>query len=264
MHPIERLRHVARASGAPVDDLVAEAAASLATFSDDPVALVAACRRLVDRHATVGPLWWLCARTLVAADPADEVWRCRSEHHADPTLGELVHAIPDGARVAAVGWPERLAEPFARRGDVEVHVLDVEGDGPGFARLLERLDVDALDVPVVGAAAAVASSDLVVLDATAIGPDQVVAASGSWLAAAVARAAEVPVWAVGGVGRALPAGLWPSLRRRLGDADDRPWDLGVDLVPTALIDVVAGPAGVGPVPAALAGTDVPDVAELRR
>ena len=27
---------------------------------------VDACRRLIDRHAANGPIWWLCARTLVA------------------------------------------------------------------------------------------------------------------------------------------------------------------------------------------------------
>lgn len=264
MHPIERLRFVARASGAPVDDLVAEAAASLAGFSQDPVALVTACRRLVDRHAAVGPLWWLCARTLLAADPADEVWRCRSEHQADPTVDELAHALPDGARVAVVGWPDRLAEAFARRGDVQVRVIDVDGDGPGFVRHLERLDVVAVDVPPAGAAAAVAAGDLVVVDTTAIGPDRAIAASGSWSAAAVARAAGVEVWAVGGVGRGVPAGLWPPLVARLGRPSDPPWEHDVDLVPLELVDRVAGRRGVEAVADARAAVDTPDVAELRR
>ena len=93
MHPIERLRFVARATGAPPDDVVREAAASLAGFAGDPASLVTACRRLIDRHAANGPIWWLCARTLVAADPADEAWRCLDAYVADPTVTELAHAL---------------------------------------------------------------------------------------------------------------------------------------------------------------------------
>ncbi|MCU1355031.1 MAG: hypothetical protein JWM89_449, partial [Acidimicrobiales bacterium] len=176
MHPIERLRYVARATGAPDDDVVREAAASLAGFAEDPTSLVTACRRLIDRHAGNGAIWWLCARTLVAADPADEAWRCLDDLTTDPTMDELSHAIPDGARVVVIGWPERLAPALSRRGDLEVRVVDVEGDGPGFVRLLERLDVPAVDVAVTGLAAAVAASGVVVLDAAAVGPEIALAA----------------------------------------------------------------------------------------
>jgi hypothetical protein len=264
VHPIERLRFVARASGAPPDEVVREAAASLAGFADDPVSLVTACRRLVDRHPATGAVWWLCARTLLAADPADEPWRCHSELHADPTLHELAHALPDGASVAVVGWPDRLADALAQRGDLEVRVLDVDGDGPGFVRALERLDVEAVDVPAGGLAAAVATAELVVLDPSAIGPTEAVAPAGSWAAAAVARAASVPVWAVGGRGRAIPLGLWPALEGRLAGAATPPWQRGVDLVPLDLVDAVAGPEGVVPVARYLQAVDTPDAPELRR
>ncbi|MGH9208547.1 MAG: hypothetical protein ACRD1G_18670, partial [Acidimicrobiales bacterium] len=64
MHPIERLRYVARADGAGPSALVRAAAGALAGFSGEPVALVTACRRLVDRHPAVGPMWWLAARVM--------------------------------------------------------------------------------------------------------------------------------------------------------------------------------------------------------
>lgn len=264
MHPIERLRYVARATGAPPDDVVQEAAASLATFADDPVSLVTACRRLIDRHPANGPIWWLCARTLVAADPGDEAWRCHSDFHADPTVDELAHALPDGAAVAVVGWPDRLAGAFARRGDVQVRVIDVDGDGPGFVRALERLDVEAVDVAVSGLAPAVAASDLVVIDASAIGPRDALVAPGGWAVAAVARTSERPVWLVGGRGRVVPAGLWPALQARLGGAARAPWERGLDPLPLELVDQVAGPAGLQVVADALATVDTPDAAELRR
>lgn len=264
MHPIERLRFVARATDAPVDDVVREAAASLAGFAQDPVSLVTACRRLIDRHPANGAIWWLCARTLVAADPGDEAWRCHSEFHADPTLDELSHLLPAGAAVAVVGWPDRLAAAFSPRGDVQVRVIDVDGNGPGFVRMLERLDVEAVDIAVSGIGPAVAGADLLVLEASAIGPTAALVEPGGWAAAAVARAGEVPVWLVGGCGRVVPAGLWPALESRLGGAATAPWDRGVDPLPLTLVDQVAGAAGLRTVADALATVETPDAAELRR
>ena len=264
MHPIERLRFVARSTGAPPDDVVQEAAASLASFADDPVSLVTACRRLIDRHPANGPVWWLCARTLMATDPGDEAWRCHHELGEDPTVDELANALPDGASVAVAGWPDRLAGAFARRGDVAVRVVDVDGDGPGFVRALERLDVEALDVAVSGLAPAVAASDLVVVDASAIGPRHALVAPGGWAVAAVARTSEHPVWLVGGRGRAVPAGLWPSLQARLGGPARAPWEQGLDALPLELVDQVVGPSGLQTVAEALATVDTPDAAELRR
>jgi hypothetical protein len=264
MHPIERLRYVARATGASPDEVVREAAGSLASFADDPASLVTACRRLIDRHPANGPIWWLCARTLLAGDPADEVWRCATEFHQDRAPDELGHALPDDATVVVIGWQERLAGALIPRGDVTVRVVDVDGDGPGFVRALERLDVDALDVPVSGLAPAVASADLVVVVAGAIGPRDALCAPGSWAAAAVARTAEVPVWLLGGVGRVLAAPLWSSAVERLGRPGGEAWDRGHDLVPLELVDQVAGTAGLGLTSSAVASVDAPDAPELRR
>ncbi|MBA3655450.1 MAG: hypothetical protein H0W70_14800, partial [Actinobacteria bacterium] len=106
MHPIERLRYVARARGAGPTALGREAAGALAGFADDPPALVTACRRLVDRHPTDGPVWWLAARVLAAADPGSEAWRAAEELADDPTPGELAAGLPGDATVLLVGWPE--------------------------------------------------------------------------------------------------------------------------------------------------------------
>ena len=264
MHPIERLRFVARATGAPPDDVVREAAASLAGFADDPASLVTACRRLVDRHAANGAVWWLCARTLTAPDAGDEAWRCLDDYVVDPTIAELGHALPEGARVAVIGWPERLLPAFGRRGDIEVRVVDVEGDGSGFVRELERADVAAVDVSVTGLAAAVATADLVLLDLCAVGPEVGLAAPGSWTAAAVATSADVPVWGTVGVGRLVPARLWPSLVGRLEGAATAPWEREHDHVPLALIGHLVGPSGPEATVDGLRRIDTPDVAELRR
>lgn len=264
MHPIERLRYVARATGAPGDDVFREAVSSLAGFAADPSALVTACRRLVDRHPTNGLIWWLCARTLVAPDPADEAWRCLDDHVTDPTQRELAHALPEGARIALVGHPWRLGDALTRRGDVEVWVVDLVGDGPGFVRELDGGDVAAVDVPFTGLASAADAADLVLLEASAVGPEHAVCEPGSWALAAVARTSGTPTWLVGGVGRMVPDGLWPPLVDRMRVSSPGPWSADSDLLPIELVDRIVGPAGPVEPSVARAAVDTPDVAELRR
>ena len=69
MHPIEHLRHLARAGDIPPEWLVPEAATALRGLADDRHALVLACRKLLEHHARCGPLWWLCGRLLTARNP---------------------------------------------------------------------------------------------------------------------------------------------------------------------------------------------------
>jgi hypothetical protein len=241
VHPIERLRYVARATGAPADSVLREAASSLAGFAEDPVSLVTACRRLVDRHPANGPIWWLAASVLTAVDPVEAAWACVDRFDADRSLREVAEALPEEARVCVVGWPPRLVEAFGRRGDLEVRVVDVEGDGPGFVRVLEDAAVPAVDIDITGLGGAAATADVVVLDASAIGPEVALVPAGSWPLAAIARSASVPVWLVGGVGRRVSAGTWPALFGRLVGGATAPWDGGLDRLPVDLVDRTFGP-----------------------
>lgn len=240
MHPIERLRHVARAVGAPDESVLREAASSLVPFADDRPTLVTACRRLLDRHPVNGPVWWLAARMLTEVDATAAAADVVARVDADPVLDEVIAAIDPDARVCVVGWPPRLADVFARRGDVEVRVVDVEGDGPGFARLLEDLDVPTIDIDVTGMGGAVGDADLVLLESTAIGPEVAVCPSGSWPLAALASTASVPVWLVGGEGRTIGPATWPALFDRFVGATTAPWEGGADRLPLALVDRVFG------------------------
>jgi hypothetical protein len=76
-----------------------------------------------------------------------------------------------------------------------------------------------------------------VLEASAAGPDSVVAVAGSLAAAAVAQQSGVPVWAVVGRGRRLPA---------------------------RMLDAIVGPAGPVEVAVGLATADCPEAPELLR
>ena len=118
MHPIERLRMVARAAGEGPALVAQEAAGALVAFGDDPAGLVTACRRLVDRQPTSGPIWWLAARVLTSTDPTTEAWRAVEQLQDDPTAERVAAALPDGAVVTVVGLGEHTADALVRRGDV--------------------------------------------------------------------------------------------------------------------------------------------------
>ena len=240
MHPIERLRHVARADGAGPSLLVREAAGALASFGNDPPGMVTACRRLVERHPTVGPMWWLAARVLAAPEPVAAAWRAADELDGDTTAQSLAADLPDDATVVVIGWPEVVAEALRRRADLEVLVVDSAGLGSGLSHRLRGAGVDALDVMDAGLGPAVAEADLVLLEAGALGTDGFVAPVGSRAAAAVARLAGAPVWMVAGVGRALPPAMWDALVERFKADQTEPWDRVDELVPVDLVDEVVG------------------------
>lgn len=93
VHPIERLRFVARARGVPDDLLAVEAAQALLTFADDPAALTAACRRVLARQPACGPLWWVCARLITAESPRRAAWESVELLESDTTCAEASFAV---------------------------------------------------------------------------------------------------------------------------------------------------------------------------
>lgn len=262
MHPIERLRHVARATGADPAVLAREAAGALVSFRGDPAGLVTACRRLLDRHIEVGPLWWLAARVLVADDPSAEAWASAQALDEDTTARQLAADLPADTTVVVLGWPDVAASGLGRRGDIEVLVVDAGGYGRSFSSRLQALDVPAVEVPEGGLGPAVAEAGLVLLEATALGPDGLVAPTGSYAAAALARHVGIPVWAVAGVGRVLPGRLWEALTARLADGRDESWDRAVEVVPGDVVDVVVGPEATVPFAEAFRRADCPVTPEL--
>jgi hypothetical protein len=262
VHPVERLRYVARASGVAQGVLVRETAEALASFASDPQGLVTACRRMIARQPGSGPLLWLAARTLTAPDPRAELRRAAAEADDDPTVGELRHALPDDATVCVLGWPEVIGAALPARGDLEVLVVDVHGEGSRFVQRLWDRDVEAVDVPLGGLGAAAAAADVVLLESAAIGPAAAVCVSGSHAAAAVARHAGRDVWLVGGVGRMLPGRLYRVVEDRL--FGDDPWEADDEQVPLDLVASIVGPRGRISVTDAVASPDCTPAPELLR
>jgi hypothetical protein len=235
----------------------------MAAFGNDPAGLVTTCRRVVDRQPGIGPLWWLCARMLTASDPRSEGRRASSEISDDTTADELALSLPDGATVVVLGWPSIIGDALVRRGDCSALVIDTLGEGTGLVRRLLRADVEVDEVPPCGLAAAVSAASLVLLEASAIGPDAALCVAGSHAAAAVAYTSGVPVWLVGGVGRILPARVWQSLRQRIEDRGVS-WEQDDEFVPLGLISHLCGPTGVESVADGLTRLDCPIAPELLR
>lgn len=233
---------MARSSGVDQRSLVRETALALRGLRGDPTGLLVSCRRIIERHPTSGALWALAARTLTATDPSLELGMFGRLVEEDPTPETVYHSLPEDATVCVLGWPDLVAEALVRRGDVSVLAVDVLGEGSGFVQRLRRADVDAECVPPAGLGAAVGSADLVLLEASAASAEGVLAIAGSRAAAAVAYCSELPVWAVVGHGRRLPAPLWGALLNRLG-ADADPWELDDEVVPAGTISHVIGPNG---------------------
>jgi len=262
VHPIERLRFVARAGEAPTAPLVREAAVALASFTDDPVELLTACRQLIERRPSCGPLLWVAARMVTGTDPNTEAWDAVDTLERDTSARELAHALPADSTVLIIGASEICGAAVLRRPDVEVLVADTVGEGYGLVRQLEARDHLVVDVPPAGVGAAAVEADLVLLEAEIMHDQAALARSGSRAAAAVARHADVPVWLVAGIGRVVPTRMFDWVVARGTDID--PWDDDVETVPLGLIDKVAGPAGPQPVHEIRYRIDCPVAPELFR
>ncbi|MEM9521987.1 MAG: hypothetical protein AAGA37_21945 [Actinomycetota bacterium] len=262
MHPIERLRYMARAGDVGTGSLVYEAAMALGAVSHDRAELVLACRQLIEHRPSSGPLVWLSARMLTGGDAGSEAWDASEMIERDKTPRELEHALPGDTGVVVVGSPELSTPALVGRGDIEVFVLDTTGEG---YRLVHRLDINdrlAVDVPLRGLGSAVADADLVVLETDALGPDSALCAVGSLAAAATAKQLGTEVWLTAGVGRCLPASMWEPLRDMV--VSDEPWEDDHEVVSLDLIDRVVGPGGPVPVAEARFRIDCPVAPELFR
>jgi hypothetical protein len=261
VHPIEWLRAVARSGGASPHDLAGEAATALAALADEPHDVLPACRRLLDRHPSVGSLWWACARMVAAADPSAEADAIVRDLDAEQTGLSLTLDLPESATVTVVGWTELADELAVRRGDLRIlAVVDDHGAGAGGRRSRWSLweDGESVDdsdevvvVPRPGLGAAVRASDVVLVEALAVGAERVVAAAGTLAAAATARQLDAAeVWLSVGVGRRLPDSLLAALEDRVfGPYDERePWKAQADRLDAGLVHRVVEPLTI-PCPA---------------
>ena len=238
MHPIERLRYVARAGVVPVGPLVRESAAALSSFADDPKGLLTSCRRLLDRRGDCGPLVWLAARMLTAMDPRTEANKVVIDLDHDPTprgLQDGLDSLPAGSSVLAVG---------------EL--------GAFVAALRDRADLRSLDPDDLEAAG---TADLVLMTSDCVGPSQALVVAETVSVAEMARGWGTPVWLIAGAGRILPERMWDPLSARHRPHDPAMRGLSVlDL--DRFVTRVVTPSGLRTPAEAARESDCPVVPEL--
>ena len=208
MHPIERLRAVARAREVDQRYLAHEAARVLSVMGTDSMGLVTSCRRLIDRHPAAGALWWTCARLVEARDPRAEGHRTASlfaEAVADdPVVDALALDLPERAVVAVVpdpaGGSEVVGDLRARREDLalseEPHI-----DEPTVVDGLLRAED-------------VRRPRILVAEAAAVGPRGALVRAGRVAAVGTGRGRGATVWLAPGPARHLPPPLFDVVVER--------------------------------------------------
>jgi hypothetical protein len=249
VHPIEHLRYLARSGYADAPELVAETASALRHLGADPANLLLTCRRIVEKHPTCGPLWWMCAELLTALEPRDTLRRCVERVNEDSTpaqlAGHLATCLPDGGVVVVNGWSWEVAVALAQSFDIEVCVVDGDNGADHMVRVLERNDVVAHLVEPQRAAAAVVESDGVLIAASFAAPEGIWSPIGSAQLATAAYCADIDVIATTPVGTRLPK-VFTDAMVRLVDEDTRgeSWHRDIEMVPVALLSAVVGSGGV--------------------
>jgi len=262
MHPIERLRYVARADGAGPALLVRETALALCAMEFDPQSLVLACRRIVERHPTMAQLWWLCANVLAAPEPFARARELALVVERDETPGHLDDALPDDATVLIVGWPFNAVKCLAQRGDAMLLVVDSHGEGEALVDRLHDAEIAAELVPFECVAAAAQQATLVVVEALACGPKHALAVGGSRAVMETAKSLGKPAWLVAGAGTRMPETLWKGMIGALNLPSD--WHAGLDIIDVSRFDRVVGPSGASEDPNAALEPECPASTELLR
>lgn len=273
MHPIERLRYVARAGDADPSLLAEEAALALGDLGGEPRALVPACRRLIEFHPGCAPLWWVCAELLGADDPFGRAEELAEALRDDPTSDELAAALPGAATVVTTGGPI-IDAALQERPDLAVHLVASAGElRYRLRRMGERVDVSGFLDEEVDEACATAT--LVLVEAEALGPQGALLAPDA--AAVVREGAGIETWVVAARGRMLPGPLFDELRRRtlepprfaaprrypeLDADEDETVEKVLHLVAVEELAVVVGPEGAERPTTALSRLRCPVPAEL--
>lgn len=237
MLPFERLRSLAR-SGADDSVLVEEAADCLGEFGDDTTQLVTVCRRLLAHHAECGPLWWLCAHVVAAANPADGARDAMRRLHADRTaarLGSLL-PFPHDQPIAVLGWPEIAGRALAQRPDLDIAAIRPRNGDRSMTARLRRFEqpirvVDEAEI------AALAPTHLIVETSAASPTTALVAEATADLLWGLGTSASL--WLVVGTGRLLPVRLFDVLH-----AEVKRQEIDLEELDVAKAEQVAGPAGL--------------------
>ena len=212
MHPIERLRFIAQADDESARALAEEAAFTLAELAvEDAAAVVMAGRRLVERHPSCGPLWWVCSGLIETDDPYGAAERLSAELYSDPTPARLADSLRQRAAasdaIAALLPAEVLVEALERRGAGELRVIGCHRSLGSAMRALGRHVDEIVGYEFDESESALSGAALLVVEVCLAGKAGVVVGSECAAAIELAGRLGVPAVAVAGTGRVLSSPL---------------------------------------------------------
>jgi hypothetical protein len=222
MHPIERLRYIARADDEPASSLATEAAYTLGDLSHyEPNAVLTACRRLLDRHPECGPLWWVGAQLVGAGDPFEAARRAGAELCSDATpdrLAEAMRASFTAGDTFVFGLPcDTAVQALNRSRAVSLRIVGSSWALRRAMRSVYSAGVEGVVGYEVGEEEdAVQGASLVVVEALAAGSGRCLLSPGSvrLVESVLDSGLAVSLWLVAGVGRCLPEPLYRAVAER--------------------------------------------------
>ncbi len=241
VHPLERLRYVARNPVGRVQPLIEESASALASLAHDRRSLLSACRRLLERRGYCGPLVWMAARMVAAVDCHDEVIDIVNAMDCDTAAWKLNDGL-----VA-------LSDDFTALKVVAV------GDVAGVDVIMYITPDWACTGPEdPGRAAEV---DVVLVASDCAGPREALVPVGALPVVETAQQAGTPVWLVTEAGRMLPGAMWDLLSKQF--VTDDLMELGLAVLDVErFVDRVVTPSGMYTPAEAGRASDCPVVPEL--
>ncbi|MHB1987188.1 MAG: hypothetical protein ACYCSF_04260 [Acidimicrobiales bacterium] len=259
MHPIERLRFIAQATGEPPQLIAEEAAWTLGELgAEDPAAVLTASRRLVERHPTCGPLWWVCAHLVACGDPVGTARRLTAELESDPTAdrlaGALKAAVTRADILCATSPAALLGQALTRRGGHTVRLVAGYQSLRRELRELGSLADDATGYEVEEAEQALEGAAVLLVEPCIAASSGLLVAPGTASVVELAGQASVDVWALVGAGRLLSDELAEAARHLAGPELEA-------VAPQSFGRVLDG-EGLGDVADGLGRTSCPPAAEL--
>ncbi len=216
MHPIERLRFVARSGEIDPTELAVEAAYALADLANDRRVLVQSCRRLLEFHPTCAPLLWVCAKALTANDLRGTLFEGISALEGDEATEELF-ALPASGSVVVAEASRSILRALCDRPDLAMRLVG----SPHHVRRGMRYLTEGL-LPAQGFAlnevdSALLGDPLIVIEPLAVGNGEyLLSAEGAAIYDAACERS-LPVNLLLEVGRHLPDELFAALCARCLD-----------------------------------------------
>ncbi len=260
MLPFERLRSIARSTGASNHELAMEVAECFANYPTDPAQLVVVARRLLAHRLTCGPLWWVCARVAAAADAPAAARDAYLRLERDPTASRISSSLPfpSDAPVITLGWPETISEALLDRLDLDVVVSPRDQGDEHLAAYFSRAQVP---FRLESSSPDLAASHLLIESSMSSPTLALVPIGTTSLRAAYPKAA---TWLVIAEGCLVPEKLFTTALQKRSEVDDDYDQETTEVLAVATVSRIAGPNGIDRPDRLRQRMDCPIVPELLR